>query len=156
MNPSQIVGAEALIPNPALKPFEFLIGSWRTTGSHPDVPGTTFHGHTNFEWTEGGAFIVMHSEIDEPEIPSGVAIFGADENEFFLSYFDERGVSRKYEVSVKDGEMIWKRDDAKLAQCMTFTVHEGGAQIVCKGRKSEKGGAWGDDLQLTYDRQPSG
>jgi hypothetical protein len=38
----------------------------------------------------------MHSEIDEPEIPSGIAIIGSDDatDEFFMLYFDERGVSR--------------------------------------------------------------
>ena len=43
----------------------------------------------------------MRSEIDEPEIPSGLAIFGSDNatGEYFMLYFDERGVSRKYNVS---------------------------------------------------------
>jgi len=41
----------------------------------------------------------MRSEIDEPGIPSGVAIVGSDDatGEYFMLYFDERGVSRKYD-----------------------------------------------------------
>jgi hypothetical protein len=85
---------EAAIPNPALKPFGILIGEWKTTGTHPYVPGTTFHGFTSFKWMEGGAFLIMHSEIDEEEIPSGIAIFGSDNStgEYFMLYFDERKV----------------------------------------------------------------
>ena len=54
---------EASIPNPALKAFGVLVGEWNTVGTHPLVPGTTFHGHASFEWIEGGAFLIMHSEI---------------------------------------------------------------------------------------------
>jgi hypothetical protein len=38
LDESGTVGAKALIPNPALRPFQFLIGVWRTTGTHPIVP----------------------------------------------------------------------------------------------------------------------
>src|SRR5688572_22392670 len=96
------IGREARIANPALRPFAFLLGKWTTTGTHPEVPGKTFHGRTSFAWHEAGAFLIMHSEIDEPEIPSGVAILGSDDaaKTFFLSYFDERGISRKYDVTL--------------------------------------------------------
>ena len=44
---------EASIPNPLLKPLGMLTGTWNTVGTHPLVPGTTFHGRTSFEWLEG-------------------------------------------------------------------------------------------------------
>lgn len=52
------IGSEAQRPNPTLEPFEPLIGEWRTTGKHPLVPDTTFHGRASFSWIEGGAFLV--------------------------------------------------------------------------------------------------
>src|SRR4051794_25693663 len=73
------IGIEAQRPNPALEPLAPLLGDWRTTGTHPLVPGTTFHGRTSFTWHEGGAFVLMRSEIDEPGIPSGVAVIGSDD-----------------------------------------------------------------------------
>ena len=73
------VGPEAQRSNPALEPLAPLIGQWRTTGAHPLVPGTAFHGRTSFEWHERGAFVLMRSEIDEPEIPSAVAVVGSDD-----------------------------------------------------------------------------
>jgi len=68
------------------------------------IPDTTLHGHTSFEWIEGGAFLIMHSEIDEPGVPSGVAIFGGDDSVegYSMLYFDERGVSRIYEASFNE------------------------------------------------------
>jgi hypothetical protein len=73
------IATKALVPNPALKPFGALLGEWQTAGSHPYVPKVTLHGRTSFEWLEGGAFLIMRSEIDEPHFPHGVAIFASDD-----------------------------------------------------------------------------
>ena len=149
------IGREALISNPALKPFEVLIGSWRTTGSHPHVPGTTFHGRTVFALHEGGAFLIMHSEIDEPEIPSAVAILGSDDatQKYFMLYFDERGVSRKYDVSITRNRLAWWRDDPKFSQRFTITVADDGTRMIGEGEMSRNGADWEKDLALTYTRE---
>ena len=73
------IGPEAPKPNPALEPLTPLVGQWRTTGTHRRIPGTTFHGRTSLERHEHGAFLLMRSEIDEPEIPSAVAVIGSDD-----------------------------------------------------------------------------
>ncbi len=146
---------EASIPNPALEPFGVLVGEWTTVGTHPMVPGKTFHGHTSFEWLEGGAFLLMHSEIEEPEIPTGIAIFGTDDsaNECHMLYFDERGVSRRYQVSLRNG--IWKlwRDTVEFSQRINATISEDGLTIISKGELSRDSGVtWEGDLELTYTR----
>src|SRR6266702_3358208 len=145
---------EASIPNPALKAFGVLVGAWNTVGTHPLVPGTTFHGHTSFEWIEGGAFLLMHSEIDEPGIPSGVAIFGSDDSAdvFFMLYFDERGVSRKYEVTLRNNTWRWWRNAPGFSQRFTGTFADNGRSIVGKGELSKGGSTWERDLELTYTR----
>jgi len=148
------IGPEAQKPNPALQPLAPLVGEWRTTGTHPLVPGTTFHGRTSFEWHEHGAFLLMRSEIDEPEVPSGVAIIGSDDEAgtFTMIYFDERDVSRRYTVEVGDGEVRWHRDEAGFAQLMVFTIAADGTRLDAHGTMSRDGGAWEDDLRLTYER----
>src|SRR3569832_108162 len=94
---------EAAKPNPALAGFRVLLGTWKTKGTHPLETGKTFHGQTTFDWIEGGAFMIMRSRIDEPEIPGGIAIFASDDaaDEYWMSYFDERGVSRRYEMRLE-------------------------------------------------------
>jgi hypothetical protein len=148
------IGSEARRHNPALQPLAPLLGNWRTTGTHPLVPGATFHGRTSFAWHEGGAFVVMHSEIDEPEIPSGVAVIGSDDaaGTFTMIYFDERDISRRYAVEVGDGEVSWHRDEAGFAQRMVVTVAADGRRLDAQGTMSRDGGPWEDDLQLTYER----
>lgn len=154
MTRSTIIGAEALIPNPALQPLAFLIGEWRTTGSHPLVPGETLEGRTSFAWHEGGAFLVMRSDVDEPRFPSGVAIIGSDDvaGTFAMTYFDERGVSRLFEVTVGERTVTWRRDDPTFAQSLTITADSGSDALVSKGRMSQGGGPWLDDLSQRFTR----
>ncbi|MBV9231663.1 MAG: hypothetical protein JOZ18_20305 [Chloroflexi bacterium] len=145
---------EAAIPNPALKPLSVLVGEWDTVGAHPLIPDTILHGHTSFEWLEGGAFLIMHSEIEEPGIPSGIAIFGSDDStgEYFMLYFDERGVSRKYEVTLDDNGWKWWRNTPGFSQRSTLTLQDGGHTIIWKGELSKDGSSWEKDLELTYKR----
>jgi hypothetical protein len=145
---------EAAIPNPALSFFSVLVGEWKTIGTHPYVPGTIFHGHTSFNWIEGGAFLIMHSEIDEPEIPGGIAIFGSDDasKEYFMLYFDERKVSRKYDVSFSNNELKWWRISPEFSQKFTWTITDGGNTITSKGELSKDGKPWEKDLELTLTR----
>jgi hypothetical protein len=145
---------EASRPNPALKPLSFLIGEWTTVGTHGLVPGTTYHGRTSFEWLEGGAFLMMRSAIDEPDIPSGIAIFGSDDDlgEYFMLYFDERGVSRRHDVSLHDNVLKWWRTAPGFSQRNTLTIENGGRTMVGKGELSKDGVSWEKDLDLTYTR----
>ena len=145
---------EAAKPNPALEPFKVLVGTWNTIGTHPLVPGTTFHGRTSFDWLEGGAFLIMHSEIEEPEIPSGIAIFGTDDTtgECSMLYFDQRGVSRRYEVRLRDNVWTWWRDTPEFSQRFAGIIAADGHTIDGRGEMSRNGAPWEPDLQLTYTR----
>lgn len=140
--------------NHMLKPFASLIGEWKTIGTHPAVSGE-IHGRASFEWLEDGAFVIMHSEIiDDTRFPKGVAIFGSDDEAqtYYMIYFDERGVSRTYDVSFRDGVLEWRRDSPKLSQRVTLEVADGSQTIASKGEMSQNGSLWGPDLSLTYTR----
>jgi hypothetical protein len=144
----------ASIPNPALQPFGILIGAWNTTGTHGLIPDTILHGRTSFEWLEHGAFLIMRSEIDDPRFPSGIAIFGSDdsEGEYYMLTFDERGVSRKYEVTLRDTIWKWWRNAPGFFQRYEGMIVDGGNTIIGKGELSKDGVSWEKDLDLTYTR----
>lgn len=145
---------DTAIPNPALKPFGVLVGEWKTVGTHGEMPDTELHGRTTFEWFENGAFLLMRSEIDDPKFPSGIAIFGSDNvaEEYFMLYFDERGVSRKQDVSFQDNVLKWWRNGTDFSQRNTLTITDGGRTIVGKGEMKQDGSVWEQDLDLTYTR----
>ena len=145
---------EAAKPNPLLQVLTVLVGTWTTVGTHPLVPGKTFHGRTTFNWIEGGAFLCMRSQIDEPEIPSGIAVIGTDDayGEWSMLYFDERGVSRRYETLVEGNEWRWWRNASDFSQRFVGTIAEDRQSIVSHGEYSRNGGPWESDLALTYRR----
>jgi hypothetical protein len=96
----------------------------------------------------------MRSETDETAIPSAVAIFGSDDGaeRIYMLYFDERGVSRKFDVAVGAEEVICRRDHPRFSQIMRLRADGGGDRLIGSGRRSEDGAAWQDDLSLTYTR----
>jgi hypothetical protein len=151
---AELVTNEAAKPNPSLGPLSVLVGTWNTIGTHPLVPGTTFHGRTSFAWIEGGAFLIMRSQIDEPEIPNGIAVYGSDDTtgEWSMLYFDERGVSRRYEVSLRDNAWRWWRNAPGFSQRFTGTIAADARTIVGRGELSRDGARWEPDLELTYTR----
>ena len=151
---AELENNEAAKPNPALASLGRLVGTWATSGTHPLVPGKVFHGCTSFAWIEGGAFLIMRSQIDEPEIPSGIAIFGTDDTtgECVMLYFDERGVSRRYETSLRDNVWRWWRDAPGFSQRAVATIAADGQTMVSRGELSRDGEHWEPDLALTYTR----
>ena len=144
------VDEAAAKPNPRLQPLSVLVGTWQTVGTHPLVPGKTFHGSVSFSWIHGGAFL----RIDEPEIPTAIAVFGTDDGTDGCSmlYFDERGVSRRYEVRLDGNEWRWWRDAPDFSQRFVGTITPDGRTIVGRGEYSRDGGPWEPDLALTYNR----
>ena len=148
------IAREALIPNPGLKAFESLIGTWETVGHHPMLPGKTLHGRTTFEWHEGGAFVLMRTETDEPDIPSGIAIFGNDDGAKTLTmlYFDERKVARRYEAELQGDMLRWWRTTPEFSQRYTISINHEADTMQGAGEMSKDGGPWGPDLGMSYTR----
>lgn len=145
---------EASIPNPALEPFSVLIGDWNIIGTHRHIPDTILHGRSSFEWLANGAFVIMRSELDEPGVPSSISIFGSDDlaKEYFMLYFDERGVSRKYDVTLHDNILKMWRNAPGFSQRFTGTIEKGGNTMIGIWDLSEDGSPWAHDLELTYKR----
>ncbi|MVM33299.1 DUF1579 domain-containing protein [Spirosoma sp. HMF4905] len=144
----------AQIPNPALNPFRKLVGEWKTVGTHPALPGKQLTGYSSFNWMEGGAFLIWHSEMDEEGFPNGIAIFGSDDatNKWFMLYFDERKVSRMYEVSLQNNVLSWWRDAPDFSQRYIWTFTDDDNTMISKGELSKNGTSWEADLEQVFTR----
>jgi hypothetical protein len=143
-------------PNPALARLGRAVGTWTTIGTHPYLPGRTLHGWAPFEWIEGGAFLVMRTKMEDPEVPAGVAIFGTDDEQggAFRLYFDERVVSRKYDVAVYEDGFSWSRNAPGFSQRFRITIGRDGRTMEGRGEMSRDGSSWEKDLDLSYARAP--
>lgn len=64
--------------------------------------------------------------------------------------FDERGVSRKYDVSFQDDVLKWWRNGTDFSQRYTWTIIDDARTIIGKGEMSKDGSVWENDLDLNY------
>jgi len=137
--------------DPALEPFEALIGTWATEATHPQVdavvPGTVM-----FEWLEGGRFLIQRSHNDHELFPDAICVIGPPEagDGLVMEYFDSRGVRRTYGVSLEDGVLRYWRDDPGFDQRFVATLGPDGFEGLSQLARTP--GDWRDDLKVTYRR----
>ena len=138
--------------DPALAPFDALIGVWATEAKHRLFDDVVL-GSVTFEWLEGGHFLVQRSRADHELFPDGISIIGAPEagEGLLMEYFDSRGVRRTYGISLDGGMLrIW-RDQPGFAQRFSATlepdVFEGVFELA------ETPGDWQQDMKVTYRRR---
>ena len=137
--------------DPALEPFEALIGTWATEATHPLFDGVV-PGRTTFEWLEGGHFVVQRTRNDHELFPDAICLIGPRESGegLVMEYFDSRGVRRTYGASLEDGVLrIW-RDDPAFAQRLSATI--GDDAFEATWQLAETPGDWKDDVKVTYRR----
>jgi hypothetical protein len=118
------------------------------------LPAEQFHGEASFEWVDDGAFVAWRSKIEDARFPVGLAIIGSDDErgEYFMLYFDDRGVSRRYDVVVDGNTISWSRNAPALSQRHTWTIAEDANAFVATGQMSRNGGPWEGDLQAEGKR----
>ena len=138
--------------DPALAPFDGLIGTWATESTHPQFDGVV-RGSVTFEWLDGGHFIIEQAQNDHELFPDALSVIGAPEagDGLIMDYFDSRGVRRTYLVSIDDGVLrIW-RDDPTFAQRFSATL--GRDSFEGQWQLARTPGDWQDDLKVSYRRR---
>src|SRR5262245_48270064 len=143
--------------NPALERLSVFIGKWNTEitsmSFHPD-PSAVAHGHTSFEWLEGGAFLTQQSAVPDSEFPRATAVIGPDDKAetYCMLYFDSRGVSRIYQMSLNgDTWKLW-RDFPGFSQRFIGTFSNDRTIITAHWETSSDGANWEHDFDITYTK----
>lgn len=140
-------------PNPALKPLEALIGEWRVEMSFPGAAAV--QSAMSFTWLDDGAFALMRMGDQTSGLPWSTAIIGRDEGveTYTLLYYDWRGVSRLYQMSLSD-DGVWKQWRAApgFSQRFSGALSADRQTISARWEKSSDGLTWEHDFDLTYTR----
>jgi hypothetical protein len=138
--------------DPALAPFEALIGTWATEATHPAVDAVV-PGTVTFEWLDGGHFVVQRSHNEHELFPDAICLIGAPEagDGLVMEYFDSRGVRRTYGTSLEEGVLRWWRDAPGFDQRFSATLGPDAFKGV--SQVAETPGDWRDDLKVTYRRR---
>jgi hypothetical protein len=138
--------------DPALEPFDALIGTWATEATHP-LFDAVVPGSITFEWIEGGHFLVQRSRNEHELFPDAICVIGAPQagGGLVMEYFDSRGVRRTYRVSLADGVLRVWRDDPAFAQRFSATLADD--RFEGRWQLARTPGDWQDDLRVTYRRR---
>jgi hypothetical protein len=138
--------------DPALKPFDALIGTWATEATHPMIDGVV-PGTSTFEWLEGGHFLVVRIRNEHEQFPDSISVIGAPEagDGLVMEYFDSRGVRRTYGAAIEDGVLRMWRDDPEFAQRFSATLGPDAFDGLWQLARTP--GDWQDDAKVTYRRR---
>ena len=140
----------------ALQP---LVGTWDVSvtfpGSEP-VGGAV----TEFEFMDGGQFLVQRWTVPVPEAPDGIALIGNDEGsgKLLQHYFDSRGVARVYEMGLRDGVWTLERTTPDFSplgfwQRFSGTLSADGRRIEAAWQICHDEATWEHDFDMLYERR---
>lgn len=141
--------------NPALDRLRVFVGEWNieitSISFHPD-PSAVERGRTSFDWMEAGAFLIQHLEVSTSDWPRSLAVIGPDDSAetYGMLYFDSRGVSRIYKMTLSGGIWTIWRDFPGFSQRFHGTFSNDNNTITAYWEKSSDGSNWERDFDLTY------
>jgi hypothetical protein len=135
----------------ALQRLEILAGEWRVEAFGGSAP-------VHIEWILDGQYLIQRADTPDPA-PNSVAIISVAENgeSYIQHYFDTRGVTRTYAMTLADGVWTLLRDMPDFSPLDFYQRFEGkisddGKTIDARWEKSDDGSTWELDFPLTYTR----
>jgi hypothetical protein len=124
-----------------------LLGTWNVTMQHVAVPEPVA-AQQKYERVLDGAFVMLHWTYDHPDFPDAIALL--DERTFH--YFDVRGVTRDFDLTIDDAGWTMIRRDEDFWQ-RSAAAFVGGDAMEGTGENSFDGGAtWQHDFAMTWVR----
>jgi hypothetical protein len=139
----------------ALQRLEAFVGKWDLELVFSSDPPFKAQTQASFDWLDDRrVFLVYRAGTEGSGYPVGHCIIGADDtmDTYSMLYSDSRGVTRLYQMSLRDG--VWQqwRDAPEFRQRFTATFSKDGRTIKGKWEISENGEDWKLDFDLTYTR----
>jgi hypothetical protein len=141
----------------ALGLLDVLVGQWtqEITG-HGDPTGAM-----TFEWTLDGRYLLQRSTLPAP-FPGSLSLIEYDgaSGEFRQHYFDSRGVSRVYRMTMTGSSWTLLRTEPdfsalSFAQRFVGEISDDGRAVDGRWEKSHDGGdTWELDFGLHLERRP--
>ena len=136
--------------------LEVFVGEWVEQVLVPDAPP----GRTTFEWMLDRKYLLQRADSPLPEFPDGLMVISYDDDggTYTQHYFDSRGVTRLYKMSLGDGVWTLWRDQSDFSPLHFAQRYEGtfsadGDTIEGRWETSHDGGAtWELDFGLRYTR----
>jgi hypothetical protein len=111
-------------------------------------------GAVAFEWVEGGVSLILRMGDRTSSSPSATWLIHRDESnpDYKVFYYDDRKVSRIYEMSYADRSWKMWRRSPNFSQRFEGEISEDGNSISAQWEKSSDGLNWEHDFDIKYTR----
>lgn len=103
-------------PAEALRPFETIIGRWKTSGSVLDehgAPVTTINGTDEYEWMVGGHWVIHRVDVmmgeDHVQALELIGEYDDETNSYSMRAFDGSSMTALWERELDNGPGRWTR-----------------------------------------------
>jgi hypothetical protein len=140
--------------NKALAALEPLIGKWEYTMYNawflPSMD-TKVKGFTTIERLEDSFVVVRSTDADKK--PSDIWVIGYSDpqEKYMMFYYDQRGVSRIFNMTFDRKELVFWREDKDMYQRITLEITDDGLHSVAEASE-DKGKTWRKDLEMAHKR----
>jgi hypothetical protein len=144
---------------PAMRRLEVFVGEWSMQPVFANAERGGVAGRAVFEWALGGHYLTQRTEVDHPEAPDSLAVIGVDSarDGYTQHYFDSRGVTRLYAMSLR--ERVWTLlrvtpdfSPLDFSQRYVGTFAADWSSIDGRWETSHGGSQWEHDFDLGYIR----
>ena len=141
----------------ALGLLDVLVGEWtQLISGHDDPTGTM-----TYEWSLDNRYLIQRSTLPAP-FPDSLAVieYVEDADEFRQHYFDTRGVSRLYRMTLAGPELMLLRLESDFspldfAQRFIGIIQDDERSVEGAWQQSHDGGTtWEHDFGLRLERRP--
>ena len=140
--------------NKALAVLEPLIGEWEYTMYNSwflESMDTKVKGFTTIKRLEDSFVVVRSTDADKK--PSDVWVIGYSDpqDKYEMFYYDQRGVSRIFNMTFDGKRLVFWREDEDMYQRITMDITATGLHSVAEASE-DKGKTWRKDLEMTHTR----
>jgi hypothetical protein len=147
----------------ALTRLDVFVGEWVVEARFPGdqaATGESPRGRSRFEWDLRRQYLLQRTEAPGPGVPDSLAIVSADleTGAYTQHYYDSRGVTRLYAMSLDDGVWTLTRESPDFsrldfAQRFIGTFSTDGSTISgAWARRFDGSPDWQHDFDLIYRR----
>lgn len=138
--------------NKALAALEPLIGEWEYTMYNCwflESMDTKVKGFTTIERLYDSFLVIRSTDADKK--PSDIWVIGYSDpqEKYQMFYYDQRGVSRIFDMTFANKKFVFLREDKDFYQRMTLIIKADGLHSVAEASE-DKGKTWRKDLEMDH------
>jgi hypothetical protein len=136
-----------------LKKFEPYIGKWDLTLTNSwflKSLDATMKGKASFEWLDG----LLIFRFGSGKTPGATSVIGYSDakKKYEMLYFDDRGVYRIFDMTLKGNTWTMIRKDKDFYQRLTLTIKKGIPSGSAEASEN-KGKTWRKDFDMLFARR---